>query len=167
MRGTSRQKELEALWERNRAMRKELSDLPSVSRMKELQGLPVELRRPYKLHGAPRPKSLRGPALVTYLMQLSRMYPGDKRFDDCINALFEHGIVDSDSLKFTDMQGSELDSYNQRQVSDCLAEVRLRMKQGMWERQACMEVAAERGLPGNSFTAAFEQLRHLCRSSGK
>ena len=160
MRGTSRQKELEALWERNRAMRKELSDLPSVSRMKELQGLPVELRRPYKLHGAPRPKSLRGPAFVACLMQLSRMYR-DKRFDDCINALLEHGIVDGDSLEFTGTQGPELDSYNQRQVSELLAEVSSRMKQGMSERQACGEVAADWGLPANSFTAAIEQLRYL------
>ena len=166
MRGASRQKELEALWERHRAARKkaarkELDDSPPESRAKALQGLPVELRRPYKLHGAPRPKSLRGPALVTYLMQLSRMYPGDKRFDDCINALLEHGIVDGDSLEFTGTQGPELDSYNQRQVSELLAEVSSRMKQGMSERQACGEVAADWGLPANSFTAAIEQLRYL------
>ena len=166
MRGTSRQKALEALWERNRAVRKELSDLPPASRMKELQGLPVELRRPYKLHGAPRPKGLRGPALFEFLRQQSNVWR-DKRFDDCINALFEHEIVDGNSLEFTDKQGPELDSYNQRQVSDCLIEVRLRIKQGMSERQACTEVAAERGLPGNSLTAASQRLRDLRKSSGK
>ena len=165
MRGASRQKELEALWERHRAARKkaarkELDDSPPESRAKALQGLPVRLRRPNKAHGIARPKSLRGPAFVACLMQLSRMYR-DKRFDDCINALLEHGIVDGDSLEFTGTQGPELDSYNQRQVSELLAEVSSRMKQGMSERQACGEVAADWGLPANSFTAAIEQLRYL------
>jgi hypothetical protein len=166
MRAASRDKELEALWERNTAARKkalteELRDA------KALQGLPAKLRRPYKLDGYARPKGLRGPALVRCLIQLSIMWP-DKRFDDCINALLEHEIVDGDSLEFTDKRGRGVDSYNQRQLSDCLAEVRSRMEQGMSERQACKEVAADWGLPGNSFTAAMEQLRHQRdRSSGK
>jgi hypothetical protein len=166
MRGASRQKELEALWERNRAVRKELCDLPPAG-TKVLQSLPAELLRPYKLHGFPRPKGLRGPALFKCLVQLSIVYR-DKRFDDCINAVLEHGIVDSDSCEFTDKQGPELDSYNQRQVDECLAEVRSRVKQGVSERQACREVAADWGLPGNSFAAATEQLRcQRRRSSGK
>jgi hypothetical protein len=100
-------------------------------------------------------------------MQLLRTYR-DKRFADWINALLEHGIVDGDSFEFTDTQGPEVDSYNQRQVSELLAKVCSRMKQGVSERQACGEVAADCGLPANSFPAAIEQLRHRRRrSSGK
>jgi hypothetical protein len=143
MRGGSWQK-LEALWERNRTARKK-----------------------GKVYGLGRPKSLRGPALVNYVMQLSRIYR-DKRFGDFINALFEHGIVNVESHVFIDTQGPELDSYAQRQESELLSEVCSRTERGVSERQACAEVAAEWGLLANSFAAAIEQLKYLrSRSSGK
>src|SRR5262249_24788589 len=102
-------KDLEALWRRHRAIRKkarggklvreELKHLPPEVRHRplspqEFRSLPPQLRLPLKLHGFGRPQGLRGPALVQWVMLLGGICR-DKRFDDFINALFEHGIVDS------------------------------------------------------------------------
>jgi hypothetical protein len=57
------------------------------------------------------------------------------------------------------------DRYNESQQAEWLADVHARIKRGKSERRACAEVAAEWGLPGNSFTAASQRLRDLLRSS--
>jgi hypothetical protein len=124
------------------------------------------LRRPDKLRGFARPKGLRGPTLINYLVTLWATWR-DRRIADFISALYEHGIVDRDTDEFTDKQGPEADAYNQHQKDECLTEIRLRMKQGMSERRACTEVAAEWGFPGNSHEAAAQRLRDLLRSSAK
>jgi hypothetical protein len=164
-------KEMEALWKQNKALRKravstELWALPPDQRAKELQAIPDRLRRPYKAHGFARPKGLRGPVLIEYLWNLGLIWR-DKRFDDCVNALLEHGIVaPRHPHVFTDdKHGPEIDAANRRQRSECLEAIRLLTEEGMAEKTACAKVAAEWGLPANSFEAAEEQLRHRFRQS--
>jgi hypothetical protein len=179
MGGISRQKELEALWRHNRATRKKVltrSELLKLS-PQQLQKVPAQLRRPDKVHGFVRPKGLRGSAVFQYLLQLSVVWR-DERFDHCISALFEHGIIEKRTYinkqgkevvtyEFSNRQGLYADRYNENQQAEYLAEVRARIKRLNSERQACAEVAAEGGLPGNSFTAAAQRLRELLRSSKK
>ena len=75
-------------------------------------------------------------------------------------------IKDLLRTEFADVQRQAIaDRCNENQQTECLAEVRARIKQGKPERQACAEVAAEWGLPGNSFAAAAQRLRDLLRSS--
>jgi len=173
----SRQKELEALWRHNRAKRKKVltrSELLKLS-PQQLQSVPAQLRRPDKLHGIERPKGLRGSTVFQYLLQLALVWR-DKRFDDCISALLEHRIIEIRrytnkqgkevvTYEFSNRQGLYADRYNENQQAEWLADVHARIKRGKSERQACAEVAAEWGLPGNSFTAASQRLRDLLRSS--
>ncbi len=174
MRGLS-QKKLEALWRQNRAERKKvLTELLKLS-PQQLQSVPAQLRRPDKVYGFVRPKGLRASTVFQYLLQLSVAWR-DKRFDDCISALFEHRIIEKrtytnkqgkeiDTYKFSNRQGLYADRYNETRQGECLAEVHARIKRGKSERQACAEVAAEWGLPGNSFATAVHRLRALLRSS--
>jgi hypothetical protein len=105
---------LEALWWRSRGMRKkalggelvqkELEHLPPELRdrplsLEEYQSLPPQLRLPVELHGFRRPKELRGPALIKWLMLLDGIWQ-DRRFGNCINAFLEHGIVDPHTHEF-------------------------------------------------------------------
>jgi hypothetical protein len=158
---------LEALWERNKATRQWAASKELEEGMKEVQSIPNKLRRPYRMHSFARREDLRGLGLVEYLILLERSWR-DKRFGDCINALYEHEIVNPQTHVFTDRQGPEIDAFNQRQQDECLAQVRSLMDQGIMEKTACARVAAEWGIPANSFAAAVEQLRYLIRqSSGK
>jgi hypothetical protein len=173
----SRQKELEALWRHNRATRKKVLTRSEWLKLspQQLQRIPAQLRRPDKVHGFVRPKGLRGSTVFEYLHQLSVVWR-DKRFDDCISALLEHGIIEIRrhtneqgkqvvSYEFSNRQGLYADRYNENRQAECLAEVHARIKQGKSERQAGAEVAAEWGLLGNSFAAAVQRLRDLLRSS--
>jgi hypothetical protein len=155
-------KNLETLWRRNKEIRKKTREFSP----DELQSLPPRLRLPHKLHGLRQPKGLRGPALVEWVMLLGGVWH-DKRFDNFINALLEHEIVKSNTHEFTDRLGPELDRDNEYQRKRCLAEVRARKTQVGSERQACREVAAEWGLPGNSLEAAAQRLRDQLRPSKK
>ena len=177
MGGISRQKELETLWRHNRAKRKKVltrSELLKLS-PQQLQSVPAQLRRPDKVHGIVRPKGLRGSTVFQYLLQLALVWR-DKRFDDCISALLEHRIIEIRrhtnkqgkevvTYEFSNRQGLYADRYNENQQAECLAEVHARIKRGKSERQACAEVAAEWGLPCNSFMASAQRLRDLLRSS--
>ena len=177
MGGISRQKELETLWRHNRAKRKKVLTRSESLKLspQQLQSVPAQLRRPDKVHGFVRPKGLRGSTVFQYLLQLALVWR-DKRFDDCISALFEHGIIETRTYtnkqgkevvtyEFSNRQGLYADRYNEDQQAECLAEVHARIKRGKSERQACAEVAAEWGLPGNSFMASAQRLRDLLRSS--
>jgi hypothetical protein len=177
MGGHSRQKELEALWRHNRATRKKILTRSEWLKLspQQLLRIPAQLRHPDKVHGFARPKGLRASTVFQFLLQLSIVW-GDKRFDDCISALLEHGIIEIRrhtneqgeevvSYEFSNRQGLYADRYNENRQAECLAEVQARIKRGKSERQACREVAAEWGLPGNSFTAAVQRLRDLLRSS--
>lgn len=158
-------KNLKALWDDNKKVRK--AALSNKLSPQALQGLPPQLRGPIKLYGFKRPKELRGPTLVEYLMLLAGIWR-DKRFGDCINALYDHGIVNPHTHEFVpDQQGPEIDRSNKYQQTRCLAEVRARIKQGKSARRACQEVAAEWALPGNSFEAAVQRLRDQLQSSKK
>jgi hypothetical protein len=149
--GTPKKADLEALWKRNVELRKKA--LSNKLSPQEFQSLPPQLRLPVKLHGFERPQGLRGPALVQWVMLLGGIWR-DKRFDDFINALLEHGIVKPYTHEFDpDRQGPELDMSNEFMRIKCLEEVRARYEQvGSW-RRASEEIAAEWGLPGNSLGA--------------
>jgi hypothetical protein len=169
MGGISRQKELEVLWRHNRATRKKIltgSEWLKLS-PQQLQRIPAQLRYPDKVHGFVRPKGLRASTVFQFLLLLSTVWM-DKRFDDCISALLEHGIIEKNKQGkevFSNRQGLYADRYNENWQAECLAEVQARIKRVKSERQACREVAAEWGFPGNSFTAAVQRLRDLFRSS--
>src|SRR5262245_29222457 len=102
---TPKDKDMEALWRRNIAEREAvLRRLADPALRKDvspelLQSFPPQLRNPVKVDGLAKPKGLRGPILVNCLILLAMFYR-DKRFDDCIAALLEHGIVD-ETFKFT------------------------------------------------------------------
>src|SRR5262249_19486939 len=131
MGGISRQKELEALWRHNRAKRKKVltrSELLKLS-PQQLQSVPA----PDKVHGIVRPKGLRGSTVFQYLLQLALVWR-DARFDDCISALVEHGVIEIRrhtnkqgkevvSYKFSNRQGLYADRYNENRQAECLAEV--------------------------------------------
>jgi hypothetical protein len=91
----------------------------------------------------------------------------DKRFDDCISALLQHGIVKPFTFELTEKPWPAVVRHNEYYLAKCLAEVRARVERCESERQACREVAAEWGWPGNSLNAAAQQLRDLYRTSKK
>jgi hypothetical protein len=101
-----------------------------------------------------RPKGLRGAALVDYFIILGGVLQ-DRRFDDCINALFEHGIVDPHTHEFIANRQPDLGL-----VTKQLKDMRARIQQGMSIREASRQVAAEWGI-GNSLEAGAQQLRDL------
>src|SRR5262249_37486537 len=153
----------EALWRRNRALRE-----------KALAGKlsPQELGRLPQLWGPihfKRPKQLRAEDLFQYLLQLSVMWPTDRRFTDCLSALFEHRIVVPKKKKAgrsTHMfsRKPELE-FNQHRQGKLLEMVRARMEAGESERQACRQVAAIWVLEPNSFRTAWQGLRDLSQAS--
>jgi hypothetical protein len=189
-RGTPKD-DLEALWGRNKAIRKkamgkklsreEFQSLPPPLQHQrplspqEYQSIPSQLRFPPKAYGFERSEGLRGPVLVQYLMLLEVTWR-DKRFGDCINALLEHEIVnpgevrttiDPRTYEFTDRQGPEIDSSNEYMEAKCLEEVRARIERCGSERQASRQIAAEWGLPGNSLDAVAKGLRDKLRALKK
>jgi hypothetical protein len=164
----SRPKDLEALWRRNTAKRKEVLDQLAERKLSPelLQSLPPHLREPVKLRAAP-PKELRGPVLVNYLISLGAAIWGETRFDDCIQALLQHRLVKPRTFEFTQNPWPAVLRHNASYLAKCLAEVRAREQRCGSERQACREVAAEWGWPGNSFNAAAQRLRDHYRRSKK
>jgi hypothetical protein len=157
-------KDLEVLWRHNSWMRKQA--LSGKLSPQELQSLPPHLRTPVKVRGLARPKGLRGPVLVNYLISLGIFWQ-DKRFDDCVNALLQHGIVKPSTFECTEKPWPAVVRHNEHYLAKCLAEVRAREERYRSVRQACREVAAEWGWPGHSLTAAAQQLRVLYRTSKK
>jgi hypothetical protein len=160
-------KELEALWRRNKAKReavlRKLAD-PALRKdlsPKLLKSLPPYLRTPVKVSGLARPKGLRGPELVKWLILLgAATTPGEKRFDDCINALLQHGIVKPFTFEFTKKQfPAAVERHNEYWQTEYLAEVRARAERDRSLLRACLEVAALWAWPGNSLNAAAQQLR--------
>jgi hypothetical protein len=126
--------ELEAIWRRNEKVRRRLKG-----------------SRPHR-------RGLRGPDLVGELIGLAGL-TYDHRFDDCINALFEHQIVNPLSHEFTDGTGPLLKQRYQIEDDECVAQIRARMKDGVSEWRACSEVAAASGRGAANFRAAAEQLK--------
>jgi len=156
--------ELEELWERNAAIRQkaqrgELSP-------QAFQSMPSQLRFPVEIRGLAPLEGLRAEILFQYLLRLSVVFPEDKRFGDCLSALFDHEIIVShrgktaavSTHRFSRKQRLE---YNEQSQSKLLVEVRARMKDGKSPRRACLEVAAAWGIPGNSLVAAAQRLKDL------
>jgi hypothetical protein len=154
-------KTLAALWKRNSELReKAIAGKLSPS---EFRSLPPQLRLPVKLRGWPRPpKGLHGPAVVEWLRGLGAVWQ-DTRFDDCINALFEHGIVDAGTPERAgtykiSRQNPEVDRSNEYMRAKCLEEFRARHEQIGSQLRASLEVAAEWAL-GRSLEAGAKWLR--------
>jgi hypothetical protein len=99
---------------------------------------------------------------------------GDKRrFLDCVNALFDHRIVDKKKYNFTDRRGPHIERPQQtaaarRQKEDiaCIERIRFLREQDpdLSERSACKKVAAESGRSA-SFEAEWGRLRQLSRQA--
>ena len=160
----SRAKELEALWERNKAERK--AALRKDASPKLLQSLPPQLRNPVKVHGLARPKGLRG--RVASIISYRWRYSGKTSASMIASTLCsEHGIVKPRTFRFTGKPLPAVVRHNEYYLAKCLAEVRAREERCGSERQACREVAAEWGWPGNSLNAAAQQLKDHYRRSKK
>jgi hypothetical protein len=115
------------------------------------------------LYRSQRPNGLRVPDFVRELVRLGVQW-GDRRFIDCVKALFEHEIVDK-KYNFTTKRGPRFHYTESKQQEDvaCIAEINSLMKKGHSQREACRQVAADSGRQANSFNAAVEQLRNLSR----
>jgi hypothetical protein len=149
-------KDLVALWGRNNELHEKA--LAGKLSPPEFRSLPPQLRLPVKQRGWGRPrKGLHGPPLVEWLMCLGGIWQ-DTRFDDCINAMFEHGIVDPDTHEITDRKGPEVDRSNEYMRAKCLEEFRVRHEQIGSRLRASLEVAAEWAL-GRSLEAGAKWLR--------
>jgi hypothetical protein len=118
-------------------------------------------------HGpANRPERLRGDDFVRELARLGSVW-WDERFLNCIEALFEHGIVESvDGLfHFTGKKEpikQQIAARKQQTDSYYVAQVRaLVERKDMSVRSACDEVAATTGYPSRNFSAASDRLRKL------
>jgi hypothetical protein len=152
-------KELKERWERNSTPPKRRS-FPAIVRIRA----GVAEHQP-----AERPKNLRGPDLVRELARLGAVW-WDERFLDCIQALFDHGIVDEQDFRFTKKKEpteQQLADRKRQSDADHVAQVLRLRKKRKWMswRRACDEVAADTGRGGASFTAASESLRVLVRRS--
>ena len=92
----------------------------------------------------------------------------DRRFIDCVKALFEHQIVDK-KYSFTGRRGPRFHDTESKQQEDiaCIAKIRSLMKKGHSQWEACRQVAADSGRQANSFNAAVEQLRNLSRAGSR
>jgi len=153
-------KDLEALWRHNKELRKKA--IAGKLSPPEFQRLPPQLRLPVKLRGWGRPrKGLRGPALVEWLMCQGGLWR-DRRFDDCINAMLEHGLIVPGTHEFSDRQGPEVDWSNEDMRTRCLAEFRARYERLRSQRRASLEIAAEWAL-GKSLEAGAKGLRDQLR----
>jgi hypothetical protein len=156
----SEEEELRARWERNRKARERVLH-SFVWIKKEAKAYAVE-RKP-----AERPEHLRAVDFVCELARLGGVW-WDERFHNCVQALFDHGIVEQTEdgrFRFTGKK-----EPNKRQIvdrkkqndRDCVAQVHALVEQkNMSVRLASEEVAAATGYPGKTHSAASERLRKL------
>jgi len=153
----SEQEELRALWERNRKARERVSH--SFVRIKKEAGTYAGGQRL-----AERPERLRADDFVRELARLGGVW-WDKRFLNCVQALFDHGIVEQMEDGRSRFTGKK--EPNKRQMvdrkkqndSDCLSQIHALVEQKVSVRLASEEVAAATGYPGKSHSAASETLR--------
>jgi hypothetical protein len=162
--GKSRLKELEERWKRNRRKRAgaAVSIVAFPADMRDMASLyrppPAQRRSPSR----PKQTKLRGVALVQKLAGLALEWH-DQRFAQCARALFELGIVDKRSHRFTKKRGPHAISPIDSAMAYAVAEVRARMDRDpdLSGREACAVVTADLGLEPEaaSFEAAHEHLR--------
>src|SRR5262245_21138745 len=120
-----------------------------------------------RLHyrGPERPPKLRGTDLVQGLAQLALEW-GDQRFAQCARALFELGIVNKRSHRFTKKRGPHAQSLTDN--ADAAARARdLRDKDPrLSEREACA-IAAVDFVRADNFEAACQQVRNAVQRARK
>jgi hypothetical protein len=152
--------ELEAQWERNMRQWR----MRGGARVFIVE-VPPDMNR-LSYHGlGERPPTLRGTDLVQGLAQLALEW-GDRRFAECVRALFELGIINKQTHGFTKKRGPYAQSQSQTDKADAAAKVQsLRDKDpNLSEREACAMVAAD-FVPAATFEAAFEQVRNASRQA--
>src|SRR5262245_44218580 len=157
-------KDLEALWRRNRRERG--------SARGSIVEVPADLADMGSLYrGLERPEGLRGKDLVQELARLAPEW-GDRRFAQCVRALFELGIVDKQSHIFTRKRGPHVVSLKVAAIDYAVAQVQALRKKNrkLSEREACAEVVADLGWGATRttrFAAAIEEVRNASRRGRK
>jgi hypothetical protein len=162
----SRWKELEEQWERNRRKRAgvrgfivqvppDMTDMRRLLRDRQQKGH-------QKLETVlDRPERLRGSDLVQELARLALEW-GDRRFAQCVRALFELGIIDERSHAFTKKRGQHAASLTDKQEEDAaVAKVQsLRSNDPILsERLACAMAAAD-FVEADNFEKAVDRVRN-------
>src|SRR5262249_30223496 len=113
---------------------------------------------------AERPEMLRANDFVRELVRLGGVW-WDERFLNCIEALFEHGIVEQiedGRFRFTgkkEPNKQQIVAGKKQNVRDCLALIHAMVEQDVPVRLASEKVAATTGYPGKTHSAASETLR--------
>jgi hypothetical protein len=123
----------------------------------------ADMRRLYRRRE--RPDGLRGPDVVSDLARLALEW-GDRRFAQCVRALFELGIVNKQSHHFiTKKRGPHAASLKASAMDYAVAKVgALRDRNpNLSEWEACALVAEDLVWEATSFEAAIEQLRQASR----
>jgi hypothetical protein len=155
----SGKEQLEARWKRNRKARELVSH--SFVRIKKEAGAYVVGHQP-----AERPKRLRADDFVRELARLGGAW-WDERFHNCVQALFDHGIVEQTEdgrVRFTgkkEPNKQQIADRKEQNDRDCLALIHALVEQNVSVRSACGEVAATTGYPGKSHSAASDRLRKI------
>jgi hypothetical protein len=150
----SRRKELEEQWEREKRKR--------ASARVSLVEVPADMMDMRSLCGGlERPKGLRRTDLVQGLARLALEW-SDRRFAQCVRALFELGIVNKKG-HFTKKRGSHAHLIDKPDDTEVAARVMALMDRGLSEREASALVARDLGWKANSFEAASEQVRNASR----
>jgi hypothetical protein len=159
----SEKEELRALWERNRKARERVHH--SFVRIKKAAGAWVAEHQP-----AERPEHLRADDFVRELARLGGVW-WDERFLNCVQALFDHGIVEQiedERFRFTgkkEPNKQQIADHKDQDDRDCVAQIRALVEQGESARSASEKVAAATGYPGESHSAASDRLRMLYREN--
>jgi hypothetical protein len=105
-----------------------------------------------------RRRAIRGPNLVDEL-QVLFVQTKDRRFADCIDALLEHGIVDT-KWNFVKSQTEIAFDENIAYLAVIRAHS-LTAQTGVSLSRACAQAAADIGFPASSFGAACKQVKLL------
>jgi hypothetical protein len=151
----SRFKELEEQWERNRSKR-------GGARGFIVQVPPdmTDMRRLFR--DLDRPERLRGAELVQELARLALEWD-DRRFAQCVRALFELGILDGQSHAFTKKRGPHAASLTDKQEEDATAVAKVQNLRSndpnLSERLACAIAAAD-FVEADNFEKAFDRVRN-------
>jgi hypothetical protein len=112
-----------------------------------------------------RPNGLRGRDFVGELMRL-HVLTGDRRFNDALTALINHGIID-EKFNFRRWRAPELAKHEAEVDRIALDGVRFLIDLGKPKKRACAEIAAALGLEAVSFAAAIRQLELRFASTTK
>jgi hypothetical protein len=157
----SRRKELEEQWERERRKRG--------SARVSIFAVPADMMDMARLHRGPeRPPNLRAPDLVQELARLALEW-GDRRFQHCVHALFELGIIDKQKHSFSRKRGPHV-YLKDKPLDDDEVAARVRTLRegnpGMSIREACAVITAKLGWGATRttrFVSACQDVRNALR----